>query len=383
MPATPTPPRALAVQKVLTEHYSAPVAVGDWQQLEPWAVARFRMEGAGVARTAIAKWVRPAAGRTARSDPWRLPSECAALRFLGEDLGTHLAPRVIACDLAAGLLVLEDLAPRVALDGLLGRDGAAAHAKRLTAFARALGQLGAATAGRADAYYVRRAALGPVNREAEAAGRLAPCREEGVRQAAALGVPPGGRVLAELAETVTELSEPGPFMGLSNGDAEANNLLVHADGPADARLIDFEAAGFTHALADAVCLYVPGPGWLSVGDPMASGLADQHRHALARGIPQAEDDRLFGRGLSAACLSWAVIRLQRFPALDARVRGDNSRLQLVATLEAAARTALGCGSLPHLAGWVRRIAAMLRSRWPDADQDFTDQTRFPPYRPRG
>ncbi|MGW1185712.1 hypothetical protein ACWD7Y_20970 [Streptomyces drozdowiczii] len=62
-------------------------------------------------------------------------------------------------------------------------------------------------------------------------------------QAAALGVPPGGRVLAELAETVTELSEPGPFMVLSNGDAEANNLLVHAYGPADARLIDFEAAG--------------------------------------------------------------------------------------------------------------------------------------------
>ncbi|MFE6764553.1 hypothetical protein [Streptomyces sp. NPDC057689] len=124
---------------------------------------------------------------------------------------------------------------------------------------------------------------------------------------------------------MTELSEPGPFMVLSNRDAEANNLLVHAAGPADARLIGFEAAGFTHAPADAVCLYVPGPGWLSVGDPVASGLADEHRHALARGIPQAEDDRLFGRGLSAACLSWAVIRRQRFPVLDARVLGDNRR----------------------------------------------------------
>ncbi|MGW1185713.1 hypothetical protein ACWD7Y_20965 [Streptomyces drozdowiczii] len=116
---------------------------------------------------------------------------------------------------------------------------------------------------------------------------------------------------------------------------------------------------------------------------MASGLADEHRHALGRGIPQAEDERLFGRGLSAACLSWAVIRLQRFPVLDARVRGDNSRLQLFATLEAAAHTALGCGSLPHLTGRVRRIATTLRSRWPDADQGFTDQTRFPPHRPRG
>lgn len=184
------PSRALAVQKVLIEHCEAPVAVGDWQQLEPWAVARFRLEGAGVPRTAIAKWVRPAAGRTARCDPWRLPAECAALRFLGEDLGTRLAPRVITCDLAAGLLVLEDLAPRVVLDGLLVRDGAVAHAKRLTAFARALGRLGAVTAGRADAYYARRATLGPVDREADAAGPFASSRAEGVRQAVALGIPP-------------------------------------------------------------------------------------------------------------------------------------------------------------------------------------------------
>ncbi|MEU8509541.1 hypothetical protein AB0C40_33615 [Streptomyces brevispora] len=179
------------------------------------------------------------------------------------------------------------------------------------------------------------------------------------------------------------MGEPGPFLALSNGDAEANNLLVRACGPADARLIDFEAAGFTHAMADAVCLYVPCPAWLSVGDPVASGLADEHRRALARGIPQAEDDRLFGRGPAAACLSWALIRLQRVPVLDVRAQGDDSRLQLVATLEAATRTAAGCGPLPHLAGWVSRIATVLRSRRPDADQDLSDRTRFPPYRPRG
>lgn len=204
-----------------------------------------------------------------------------------------------------------------------------------------------------------------------------------MRWATVLGAPPGARVSAELVRADAVLSEPGPFLALSNGDAEANNLLVHASGPADARLIDFEAARFTHALADAVCLYVPGPGWLSVGDPVASGLAGRHRHALAQGVPQAEDDRLFNLGLAAACLSWALIRLRRFPALDARSRGDESRSQLVATLEAAARTACDHSSLPHLAGWTGRIAATLRSRWPDADQDFTDPDRFPPYRRRG
>jgi aminoglycoside phosphotransferase (APT) family kinase protein len=70
-----------------------------------------------------------------------------------------------------------------------------------------------------------------------------------------------------------ELNAPGPFLALSHGDAESNNILARESGPADARLIDFEAAGYAHALIDAVCLHVPGPGWISVGDPGAAGLA--------------------------------------------------------------------------------------------------------------
>jgi aminoglycoside phosphotransferase (APT) family kinase protein len=139
-----------------------------------------------------------------------------------------------------------------------------------------------------------------------------------------------------------ELNGPGPFIALSHGDAESNNVLVHESGPADARLIDFEAAGYAHALIDAVCLHVPGPGWISVGDPVAVGLADQYRRALARGVPEAQ----------------------------------------VETLESAARTAEAHRALPHLAGWVRRTAGVLRRRWPDAHLDLTDWTRFPPYSPR-
>lgn len=173
--------------------------------------------------------------------------------------------------------------------------------------------------------------------------------------------------------------DPGPFLALSNGDAEPNNILLHASGPADARLIDFEFGGYTHALTDAVCLYVPGPAWVTVGDPITTGLADQYRRALARGIPEAEDDRQYGYGLAAACMSWALIRLRRFAMLDARSPGDRSRLQLIATLEAVGRTAGTHKALPHLTAWIRRIAALLRRRWPDADQDFADPARFPPY----
>ncbi|MFJ3791218.1 hypothetical protein [Kitasatospora sp. NPDC090091] len=374
--------RVDALQNLLTDLFATPVAVDRWERVEPWTIAKVRLRStSALPRSVVVKWV-PDGQRDARPAPWRLRTELAALQFLREELGTALAPRVIAADTAAGFLVLEDLAPRVALDQLLRQDGVAGHGDRLAAFARARGALSAATAGGAEAYYARRAGLGPVDAAADAAGRFAPLREEAIRRTAALGAPLTDRAGRELAASMEELENPGPFLALSNGDAEANNVLLHATGPADARLIDFEFAGYTHALTDAVCLYVPGPAWLTVGDPATTGAADHYRHALALGIPEAEDDRRYGDGLAAACMSWALVRLQRVALLDTRSPGDHSRLQLIATLEAAAHTADTHRSLPHLTAWIRRTAAMLRRRWPDADQDFADPTRFPPYRAR-
>jgi hypothetical protein len=80
-----------------------------------------------------------------------------------------------------------------------------------------------------------------------------------------------------------------------SGDAESNNIMVRERGPADARLIDFEAAGYA---------------------------------------------------------------------------------------QSAARTGEAHRALPHLAGRTWRTADALRRRWPDADLDLNDRTRFPPYSPR-
>jgi aminoglycoside/choline kinase family phosphotransferase len=381
MPASGANRRPAAVQALLADLCRAPVAVERWERLEPWAVARVLLRGAGDARTVIVKWVRTGPAQ-ARTEPWRLRAELAALRFLSDDLGLSIAPRVIAADVPAGFLVLEDLAPRVALDRLIRRDGAAARLELLAAFARACGELSAATAGRAGAYHARCAALGFPPPAGDAAGRLAGLWDQGRAAAAALGAPIAGSAASELSAVLGELNAPGPFLALSHGDAESNNILVNESGPADARLIDFEGAGYAHALIDAVCLHVPGPGWISVGDPGAAGLADQYRRALARGVPEAQDDRRYGFALAAACTSWALLRLRRFAVLDTRPPGDHSRLQLVETLESAARTADAHRALPQLAGWLRRTADVLRRRWPDADLDLTDWARFPPYSPR-
>ncbi|XVQ07547.1 hypothetical protein ACQP1W_33795 [Spirillospora sp. CA-255316] len=358
------------------------VTVVEWTRLEPWRVARARTDRG---ETMIVKWMGPHADRT-HSEQWRLRTEVAALRFLSDDLRTGLAPRVLAEDLPAGCVALEDLAPRTALDGLLRRDGADAHMVRLVAFARARGELGALTAGRAEMYYRRRSALGPVDPDADRLGRVDRLRRDGLPQAAVLGVPVTATAERELASALAELADPGPFLALSNGDPEANNVLVHPSGPPDARLIDFEFAGFTHALHDAVCLHVPGPAWMSVSTPaQASGSvarpepAHAYRRALAAGVPQAEDERRYGTALAAACVAFALSRLQRLPLLDTRPPGDDSRVQLVATLEATARTVQTHQALPQLAGLCRHLSEALRRRWPDADVDIT---ALPPYAPR-
>ena len=371
-----------ALQALMTELCRTPVVVERWDRLEPWALARALLSGSAAYRTIIVKWVRTGVADP-RTERWRLANELATLQFLSDDLGLALAPRVIAADLFAGFIVLEDLAPRVALDHLIHRDGATAHLERLAAFAHALGELGAVTAGRTDVYRARRLALGLSNPAADTQGRFAELWSRAHEDAAALGTPITGPAATELAAVFDELRSPGPFLTLSNGDAESNNILVHESGPADARLIDFEAADYGHALLDAVCLHVPGPRWISVrGDPAVDALAEHYRRALAQGVPEAQEDRLYGFALAAACTSWALLRLQRFAVLDERAPGDNSRLQLLETLESTARTAEAPHTSPRLAGWFRQAAETLRRRWPDADVDLTDPVRFPPYSPR-
>ncbi|WP_204286111.1 hypothetical protein [Microbispora amethystogenes] len=108
-------------------------------------------------------------------------------------------------------------------------------------------------------------------------------------------------------------------------------------------------------------------------------VAEIYRRALAAGVPQAEDDRLYGAALAAACVAFALTRLWRLPALDGRPAGEDSRAQLVTTLEAAAATAQAHHALPQLTGLCRRLAEAPRSRWPDADVDIA---ALAPYTPR-
>jgi hypothetical protein len=87
---------------------------------------------------------------------------------------------------------------------------------------------------------------------------------------------------------VAELAQPGPFLALTNGDTESHNFPT---GPGGGRLIDFEGAGFRHALTAAAGFAVPGLLWLAVS---GSEQVAAFRRALTRTVAEAEDDQRFG-----------------------------------------------------------------------------------------
>jgi hypothetical protein len=353
------------VERLLSDAFGATVAIATWERIEPWFVVRCAISGgrADVPPSVIVKSLREHP-ENFRTDPVQVATERAALEFMADHV-PELAPRLVASDLDACVLVLEDVAPRVPLWDLLVTNAPGAE-DGLTSFAGALGQIGARTAGLHDEYNACRRAYGHVDPRA--------VRQEfvGHRWTETRGFTEGlGVALSQAAERDVEavfeaLDEPGPFLAFSNGDAGANNYLV--DGT-DGRFIDFEFAGFRHALCDAKCLYVPGSMWMTVGDPIAEGHEEVYRGALSDGIAEATDDRLYGTGLAAACVGFAMERLHRVPRIDAREPGHQSHLQMITTLEAAARTANIHHALPDAAGWLIDVSTCLRRRWPDADVD--------------
>lgn len=251
----------------------------------------------------------------------------------------------------------------------------------LRKLAAALGELAALTVGRGGDCETRLRAADPSEPLPVRRGLPKGVWDQARASAAQIDAAPSANAESELATVVDELTRPSAFLALSGGDSGPNNYMVfgHDVARGDARLIDFEAAGYRHALEDAVFLYVPGPHWITASDPVADGSEAAYRTALSESIPEAGDDTRFGRALAAACLAFAIVRLHRFPRIDARGQDNPARPQLVSTLEAAARTAERRHSLPNLSGWIHQVAEALRRRWPDANVDF-DACR--PYTPR-
>lgn len=348
-----------AIERLISDALGA--AVRTWERIEPRFV--YRVHLGGEPSSVIVKRLRDDPSGF-RIDPAQVATEVAALRFV-EKLGLGIAPRVLASDVSAQVIVLEDLHPRVPLPDVILSEGPHSTDDHILEFARTLGDLNAATAGSDTSYSAPTSASSPEETELDR-------WQETLRSVEGFGVRVPSGVRAEIAAMFEELGNPGPFLAMSNGDPGTNNFLVAPGLPG--KLIDFEFARFRHALMDAAHIHVQSPQWVTLPDPAPAESA--YRRALAVGVPEAEDDARFDRGLTAACLGYALVRLHRLEKLARRQRGELSRLQLVATLESAAALTEARRHLRELGGWCADVAVAVRRQWPDTDVDLAS---LPPW----
>ena len=237
-----------------------------------------------------------------RTDPRQVHTEYVAIEFVGE-LASELVPRFWIGDAEAGVLILEDLSPRLALAALLQDGHTTESVSSLRRFARALGQLATVTAGHEAAFNSRLRHVSQGESQNQRRGVSPEIWSRTRDYMGAISMEPSSAVERDVSRVMNELTDPGPFLTLSNGDAGPNNYMISDD---DGRLIDFEAAGCRHAAEDAVFLHVPGPHWITASNPVVEGTEIEFRAALCDVIPEAQDGQAFrhchGRRHDAPCL---------------------------------------------------------------------------------
>ena len=210
--------------------------------------------------------------------------ELAALEYLNA-MPVPVAPRLVAADAQAGLLLMEDLGPGASLaDALLADDRDRAQAD-LVSYARALGAMHAWSMGRPGELaslrdrYAPQVPPGPAWLRAVTGRR----REAFLGALAALGLAADGAD-GDIDELSYLLNGTG-YLGLVHSDACPDNVRFLADS---CRIFDFETSGWGPIVLDAAYLLAPFPScWCFASLPaeVATPALDAYRAVIqASGI---------------------------------------------------------------------------------------------------
>ena len=177
-----------------------------------------------------------------------LLNEWTSLKFLGDlDTETTFAPNVICGDIDSRLIVTEGIANAERLvEPILGEDSDKAE-QSLISFARFLGKMHATTAGKSQDF----------ERHLSNVGEPGPNDGEHRRRILAhlkwvldhLELSPTPSFHDEVEHVLDAMLNTGPFLSFVHGDPCPDNVLISGSG---IRLIDFENAGFKHALIEGV-----------------------------------------------------------------------------------------------------------------------------------
>lgn len=314
-------------------------------------------------------------------DAANLRNERAALEILGEVAGgAAVAPRFVAGDVDAGVVVMTDLGTGRVLEPLLLDPNAGAEATAgLVELGRALGRFHAATASAVvhERFVSRRTALGGPYDAATERTRyvihdLAALWADVPGHAAALGfTPPSSVVDEEVAQLWRALADPGPFLALTHLDASPQNCVLGDDG--GARLVDFEGAGLRHLGLDAAFLRFPFPNyghWSVLPEPVRAAMETTYRQTLVDGgIAAAADDAAYDQAMAVGCATTVILRIHRLPRIaDDDEQSLRRRTQMVSAIEVFRVAAATSGAFPKLASWFGGLADEMRSRWTDANE---------------
>jgi hypothetical protein len=308
-----------------------------------------------------------------RPDPFHFEvASCQLFTALPTD--ARPSPVLIAHDPQSRLLVLEDLGRSSTLaDKLFGPDPAAAQ-RCLLSWARALGRMQAATAGRENDFGALLRRLGerswrdPMAEEARAALAGMPDlleQELGVR------VPHGA--MREAHETARLLGGTR-YRAFSPSDTCPDNNLVTSRG---VRFVDFEWGCFRDVALDAAYFRIPFPGCdasFALPPGTAETMLEAWRNEIAAVWPDLDDPELLERRLVHAQLLWVWLctwwMLPRVRVRDTSLGPDATRSPRISTAlghywRGTAAAAAG-GGLPATAEFGIAVADALARRFPDA-----------------
>ena len=299
-------------------------------------------------------------------------NEAAGLTFLTE-LATipRMSPRIVGLDRDQYLIVIEDVHPAQRLVDLLNGGQRSVAEVALDSFARALGQLHAASFGRKAEYDAirRRIVTTPAPSSHPwvfAIERMLPFM---LRLDELLDFRAVPDLADELASVLDAMRNPGPFLAYIHGDPCPDNCLV---SDSTATLIDYELGGFGHALLDVAHarMILPSCGKPAAIPPGVIGvLEDTHRHAIAQASGAAGDQDRYGRALTDACAAWLIYTLAVTlePALGAETPDDDVmvRQQILGRLHAFVDVSTQQQRLPATSDVAQQALETLVKRWPD------------------
>lgn len=366
-----------AAERLLSRRAGAGVALADPEDLggsDRSVVARARVarNPFSLPRTLVVKQYLGAPDPE-RVDPFHYEvASCQLFTALPADI--RPSPVIIAHDPQTRLLVLEDLGRGSTLaDMLFGSDPAAAQ-RCLLSWARGLGGMQAATAGREGDFGALLRRLGerswrdPMADVARAAlagvpGLLAEELEVGVSAAA-----------AQEAHETARLLGGTRYRAFSPSDTCPDNNLVTSRG---VRFVDFEWGCFRDVVLDAAYFRVPFPGCeasFALPPGMAEAMLQAWRNEIVTVWPDLDHPEHLERRLLRAQLLWVWLCTWW---LLPRVRGRDMPVGLDATRSPRISTALSHywrqmaevaqhGGLPASAALGREVAAALHERFPDA-----------------